>query len=175
MSEGEQGVALLNGCKYGFDVLNNVIRMTLLRSPKAPYPMADMGVHRFTYVLLPHFGTHNWANVVHAAYALNAPLRWRFLGKAKGDFNGTDRLVACDDRNIVIEAVKKAEDANAIIVRGYESHNSRGRAALTCGKRIKAAYLCDLMENEIGDLALGENGVEFDYKPFEIFTIKLVV
>lgn len=175
MSEGDQGVALLNDCKYGFDVLNNVLRMTLLRSPKAPDPLADMGVHRFTYVLLPHFGAHNWANVVHAAYALNAPVRWRFLGKTKGDFSGTDRFVACDDRNIVIEAVKKAEDTNAIIVRAYECHNSRGKATITCAKKIKAAYLCDMMESEIGDLAIGENGVEFDYKPFEILTIKLVV
>jgi alpha-mannosidase len=97
------------------------------------------------------------------------------LGKTKGEFNGTDRLVACDDRNIVIEAVKKAEDANAIIVRAYECHNSRGTAAIHCAKEVRAAYICDIMENEIGNLVVGENGVEFDYKPFEILTIKLVV
>lgn len=174
-SEGDQGVALLNDSKYGHDVLDNVMRITLLRSPKAPDPIADMGTHRFTYVLLPHFGTHNWGNVVHAAYALNAPLRSRFLGKSKGEITSTDPFIACDDRNIVIESVKKAEDSNHLIVRLYECHNSRGRAEIQCAKRVKAAYLCDMMENEIAELGSNNGGIEFDYKPFEILTIKLVV
>ncbi len=175
VSEGDQGVALLNDSKYGHDILDNVMRLTLLRSPKAPDPEADMGTHRFTYVLLPHFGTHNWANVVHAAYALNAPLRYRMLGKSKGESLPEDRFVSCDDRNIVIEAVKKAEDSNSLIVRLYECHNSRGRAELTCMRKIKGAFLCDMLENEIAELSLNKSGVEFDYKPFEILTIKLVV
>ena len=46
--EGDYGVALLNDCKYGYDVLGNVLRLTLLRAPKSPDAQADMGEHRFT-------------------------------------------------------------------------------------------------------------------------------
>ena len=48
LSDGSYGVGLLNDCKYGHDVQGNVMRITLLRSPKWPDPEADMGYHTFT-------------------------------------------------------------------------------------------------------------------------------
>jgi alpha-mannosidase len=175
LSEGDHGVALLNEGKYGHDVHGNVMRLTLLRSPKAPDPTADMGVHRFTYALFPHFGPYNWAGVVQAAYALNAPLHARFLDKHPGGNGSDEQFVSCEDRNIVIEAVKKAEDSDAVIVRVYEAHNARGTAELDCGRLIEYAALCDLAENEISELEINDGAVTFDYKPFEILTIKLVL
>ncbi|MDH7570868.1 MAG: glycoside hydrolase family 38 C-terminal domain-containing protein, partial [Armatimonadota bacterium] len=56
LSEGDYGVALLNDCKYGYDVRGNVLRLSLLRAPKNPDPNADMGRHLFTYALYPHPG-----------------------------------------------------------------------------------------------------------------------
>lgn len=129
LSEGDHGAALLNDGKYGCDVKHGVIRLSLLRSPKAPDPLCDMKVHRFTYVLLPHFGPYNHAEVVKAAYALNAPLRSAWLKPSKGESGSLPPLVHCDDRNIVIEAVKRAESGKGIIVRLYECHNARGKAA----------------------------------------------
>src|SRR5205085_10230718 len=84
LSEGNYGIALLNDCKYGHDIHGNVIRLTLLRAPKAPDPDCDMGRHRFTYVLLPHYGPYNYGGVVQAAYSLNAPTRTAFLDPAPG-------------------------------------------------------------------------------------------
>ncbi len=173
MSEGDQGVALINDCKYGYDVHGNVMRLTLLRAPKAPDPVCDMGRHRFTYTLVPHYGPYNYAGIVQAGYALNAPLRSVLLDPAKGEDGSLPALVACEDRNIVIETVKKAEDSGDIIVRLYECHNSRGRAELTCARTPKSAVLCDLEENEIMDLDLQDGILSFEFKPFEILTIKL--
>lgn len=175
MSEGDLGVALLNDCKYGHDVRGNVMRLSLLRAPKAPDPLCDMGRHRFSYVLLPHFGPHNYAGVVQAAYALNAPVRWAWLEQGNGQVGALPPFVACEDRNIVIETVKKAEDSNDIVVRLYECHNSRGSAELSCVRQPKAAYLCDLEENVVADLDVHDGMVLFDYRPFEILTIKLEV
>jgi alpha-mannosidase len=173
LSEGDQGVALINDCKYGFDVRGSTMRMSLLRSPKAPDPECDMGVHRFSYTLLPHFGPYHYAGIVSAAYAFNAPVRHAFLEPGAGEAGRLPALVACEDRNIVVEAVKKAEDSSAIVVRVYECHNSRGHAKLFTARKPVAAFLCDLEENEIGELELSQGLVGFDYKPFEIITIKL--
>ena len=46
LSEGDYGVSLLNDCKYGHDIKDNVIRISLLRSPSDPDPEADRGEHR---------------------------------------------------------------------------------------------------------------------------------
>jgi len=175
LSEGDQGVALINDCKYGCDVHGNVMRLTLLRSPKAPDPKCDMGRHRFAYSLVPHYGPYNYAGIVQAGYAFNAPLRSVMLESNTGEYGTLPALVACEDRNIVIESVKKAEDSADIIVRLYECHNSRGRAELSCARAPKAASLCDLEENEIVELDLQDGIVSFEFKPFEILTIKLKI
>ncbi|MEI7984603.1 MAG: alpha-mannosidase [Armatimonadota bacterium] len=173
LSEGDLGVALINDGKYGHDIHGNIMRMSLLRAPKAPDPMCDMGVHRFSYVLLPHFGPYNYADVVHASYAHNAPIRYVFIEPTSGSAGQMDPLVTCDDRNIVIETVKKAEDSDDLIVRLYECHNSRGHAELFCINIPSEAVICDLEENEIGELEISDGLVQFSYKPFEIITIKL--
>lgn len=173
MSEGDQGVALINDCKYGYDVHGNVMRLTLLRAPKAPDPTCDMGKHRFSYSLVPHYGPYNYAGIVQAAYAFNAPLRSVLLETSKGETGSLPAFVACEDRNIVIESVKKAEDSGDIVVRLYECHNSRGQAELVCARTPVGAMLCDLEENEIMDLEIQDGIVSFDFKPFEILTVKL--
>ena len=149
------------------------MRLTLLRSPKAPDPICDMGIHRFSYSLVPHYGPYNYAGIVQAAYAFNAPMRSAFLEPGLGLQGALPTLVSCDNRNIVVESVKKAEDSDDIIVRLYECHNSRGRADLSCARQLKAVMLCDLEENEIEELPIQDGIVTFDYKPFEILTFKL--
>lgn len=175
LSEGDQGVALLNDSKYGHDINGNVMRISLLRAPKAPDPECDMGVHRFSYVLLPHYGPYNYAGVVQAAYALNAPVRHAFLNAKRGENGALPPLMSCDDRNIVIESVKKAEDSSDLIVRLYECHNARGRAELSCALPIKGATLCDLEENDLAELELVDGAVPVDYKPFEILTVRVKI
>ena len=73
LSEGDYGVALLNDCKYGYDVHDNLLRLTLLKSATYPDPQADQGEHLMTYSLFPHTG--DWRNgVTQAGYDLNDPL-----------------------------------------------------------------------------------------------------
>jgi alpha-mannosidase len=175
LSEGDGGVALLNDCKYGHDCRGNVLRLSLLRSPKAPDPMCDMGRHTFSYVLLPHFGPLQYAGVVQAAYALNSPLRYAFLEPGPGVKGQPPAFVQVDDRNIVVEAVKKAEDDDGLVVRLYECHNARGQAELVCARKPKEAWLCDLEEKPLAELEVVDGVVPFSYKPFEILTVKLVV
>ena len=74
LSEGGYGVSLLNDCKYGYDIKDNCMRITLLRSPVDPDPDADKGVHEFCYSLMPHTGDYREGKTVHAGYELNAPL-----------------------------------------------------------------------------------------------------
>jgi alpha-mannosidase len=55
----------------------------------------------------------------------------------------------------------------------YECHNTRGVAELLCARIPQEAYLCDLEENELGELEIIDGAVQFPFKPFEIITIKL--
>jgi alpha-mannosidase len=113
LSEGGYGVSLLNDCKYGHDIRDNVMRISLLRGTTMPDPQADLGEHRFAYSLLPHAGPWDESTIA-AAYALNDPLRiYRPLRPGSPTPPAAPRsLVACDAPNVVIETVKRAEDGN---------------------------------------------------------------
>lgn len=54
LSEPGYGVALMNDCKYGYDVHEGVMGLTLIKSGIFPNPDADQGQHEFTYALFPH-------------------------------------------------------------------------------------------------------------------------
>ena len=47
-------MAVLNDCKYGHDIKEDTIRLTLLKSAVEPDYTADLGTHSFTYAILPH-------------------------------------------------------------------------------------------------------------------------
>jgi alpha-mannosidase len=175
LSEGGYGAALLNTGKYGCDVIDSTMRLTLLRSPKAPDPICDMGEHHFTYVLLPHYDQVVHSEVVQAAYAINSPVRYAELKATKGAQGVIPPLCDVSSRSIVVESVKKAEDSENLIVRLYECHNTRGRADLCCAVPIKGAWLTDLNEEPIRRLEVDESCVRFDYKPFEIITVMIKV
>lgn len=178
LSEGDYGVSLLNDCKYGHDIQNNVIRISLLRSPTDPDPTADQGEHRFTYSLLPHAGRWNEQTIA-AAYALNDPLlAWRGakgpVHKVKATAQSARSFVVADRANIVIETIKRAEDGDGIIVRLYDSQRRRAAVTLTCSFPVKAAYRTNLLEEKKSDLAVSGNQVFLNVKPYEIATVRLL-
>ena len=182
LSEGNYGVSLLNDCKYGHDIHDNVMRISLLRSPTMPDPEADQGEHRFAYSLLPHAGNWNETTIA-AAYALNDPLivaarqinaiaavpQDLALGPSDGD-----SLFTVDRPNIVIETVKRAEDSKGIVVRFYESQRHRGPVTLTAAFALGAAWRTNLLEENQVALTLAGNSITLSVKPFEIVTLRLV-
>jgi alpha-mannosidase len=172
LSEGGYGVSVLNDCKYGHDIKDNVIRISLLRGPGSPDPTADLGHHTFSYSILPHAGGWDEATV-RAAYALNDPLIVR-RGKGKGARSvAAPSLVACDAPNVVIETVKRAEDGDGVIVRLYETRRRRGPITLTTAFPLKRAVRTNLLEEEKHALAMDGNAVHYDIRPFEIVTLRL--
>lgn len=172
LSEGDYGVALLNDCKYGYDIHNNVLRLSLLKSATSPDAHADQGEHFMTYSLLPHRG--DWReNVIPEAYALNDPLILRRVQGGAGSNEGA-AFVSVDQPNIVIETVKQAEDGNGVIVRMYEDHRNRGTVTLTAGFDIAGAHHANLLEENQAALEVSGRQVRLSYRPYEIITLRLV-
>ena len=176
LGEANYGVALLNDCKYGYDIYGNVMRLSLLRSPKAPDPTADRGDHQFTYALLPHPGDFREAGVVQEGYHLNIPLRVGVLEPGTGPLGFTHSFFSFDHSGAVVESVKIGEDKRSVVVRLYEAHGARGEARLRIGLPVAEVRRTDLLERETGESEFLEGGtVTLKLRPFEIVTLKLVV
>ncbi len=175
LSEGGFGVSLMNDCKYGYDIRENVMRLTLLRASVEPDPTADRGHHTFTYSLYPHAGDYAEGGTVRAGYELNVPVITEFCGTGDGDLPADMSLLRVDADHVVLDSIKRAEDDNSIILRFYEAHNKRGRVNVTTDLAVTAAIECNLMENDLGKVSLNEGVISFDVLPFEIKTIRISV
>ncbi|MCK4471119.1 MAG: alpha-mannosidase [Anaerolineae bacterium] len=174
LSEGDYGVSLLNDCKHGHDVQDNVMRISLLRGTTVPDPEADLGQHRFVYSLLPHAGPWGEATVA-AAYALNDPLIVAGgLGSSESPSSILHSLVSVDRPNIVVETVKQAEDGNGVIVRFYECQRQRGPVTLTAGFELAEAWHTNLLEENQAALQTRGDSVALFVKPYEIVTLRLI-
>jgi alpha-mannosidase len=173
LSEGNYGVALLNDCKYGYDIHDNVIRLSLVKSATNPDEKADQGEHVMTYSLLPHPG--DWRDqVVRSAYDLNLPLILRRVtgGSSSAALNGS--LVSVDAPYVVIETVKRAEDGNGLIVRLYENQRNRGKVVLSTAFNLAAAHQTNLLEEDSQALAVQGNQVQLEIGPYQIITLRLI-
>ncbi|HEX2998462.1 MAG TPA: glycoside hydrolase family 38 C-terminal domain-containing protein, partial [Anaerolineales bacterium] len=176
LSEGNYGVSLLNDCKYGHDIHDNVMRITLLRSPTMPDPTADFGEHQFKYSLYPHAGSWN-EETQREAYLLNDPVivyKSKVKSRKSGELLSTLRsLLSVSHPNVIIETVKRAEDGDGIIVRLYESQRKRGQVQLKTSFAVQAAWQTNLLEENEASLQVGNNSIELDLKPYQIMTLRL--
>ena len=173
ISDNGYGVSLLNDCKYGYNAEGSTLKLTLLKCATYPNPKADKEVHNFTYSLYPHKGGVYAADTIKYAYELNQPMIAEKIEKHNGDMPDKFSLVGCDSDDVVIETVKKAEDSEDIVIRMYESKNMRTSANLTFGFDFKKAYICDMLENEIEEIAANGRAIPLDLGNFEIVTVKV--
>ena len=176
LSDDQYGVSLINENKYGCDVEGNVLRLTLLRSPLDPDPMADKGKHQFSYSLYPHKGTWRDAATVQKGYEFNYPLLTRLVDAHAGELPAAFSFFKAEPGNIVLSAVKKAEDRNSLVLRLYEAEGKPTEAKLAFFRAPKEAYVLDLMENRLQPLKLtpGEKTLALKFGKSEIKSLELV-
>ncbi|VGO20805.1 hypothetical protein SCARR_02872 [Pontiella sulfatireligans] len=175
LSEPDYGVSLLNDCKYGHDVKDNVMRITLLRSPAMPDPDADAGHHEFTYSLLPHSGGLS-SETIRQAYALNDPLiAFQATTEPCATANTPTSMFSLDRDNVLIETIKQAEDGNGIIVRPYETLGTRCTVSLQSDFKIQSCTIVNLLEKQLQPLKPAGSEIRFDIKPFEILSLRLTM
>lgn len=169
LSNADFGVALLNDCKYGYKVHGNVLDLNLLRSPNYPDPKADIGVHEFTYSLLPHRNDLINSPVIKEATALNyEPIVFEGC-RLKNDASRELFPWRVHGKGLAMTTVKRAEKSQDWIVRVVELYgrHSEGFLHVQGNYEVRRA---DLLEWQEGDLLEGNR---FKLKPFEILTLRL--
>jgi len=174
LSEDGYGVSLLNDCKYGHDIRDGQMRLTLLKSGMEPNPKADRGEHEFTYSLYPHGEDWRTGGTVQMAYRLNVPLYAAISGANKGGaLPEALSMVRVDCGNVILDTVKKAEDSDAIVIRLYECYNRRSKVELTFFKDLAEVNECNLMEKPLANVPVEGNHFSFGIRPYEIKTFLL--
>ncbi len=166
LSEGQFGIAFLNDCKYACTVRGGEYLLSILKSGRHPDARGDEGTHRFAYAILPHNGGFSVESVVRPAYEFNiAPIV--ALGTAGAPFS----LADISATNVIVDAVKQAEDGNGIVLRLYEASRTGTHATINFGVPVSSVAETNLLEEEAKPVALDGNSVSVYFRPFEIKTL----
>ena len=164
MSEDGAGVALLNRGKYGISLEGSTMGLSLLRATQRPDVFSDRGNHSFSYRLFPHGDEASVTDITKMAWEYNVPV----LGEGEAA-----QLFAIDHANVFLQAVKKAENGDTLVLRLCEQAGRRGRATLKLPFAMQSAWALDLLERPCeGDVtAAAGDELAFAYQPFEIITV----
>lgn len=159
------GLAIVNDAKYGYSVSGTDMRVSVVRGavyaqheprtldPNSDYQWMDQGTQTFRMLLMPHIGGWQDAEVVHAAEELVAPAAIMYQGIHPGNRAQSGSFLSVDSPNVIVSALKQAEDGDDIIVRCFES----------TGRQTKTTI----------NLAFAHTQWSGNFHPFEIKTLRI--
>lgn len=165
LSQEDYGVALLNDSKYGYDIKNHTMRLSLIKSGVHPDPDADNGLHHFTYSLYPHNGNFVTGKVVQAGWALNEkPL----ILKAQQDFQAPFTLES--GAALAIDAFKEAEDHHGWILRIHDFTGGNVKSTIKLAPEF-AWQVVDLLERPLSTPV--QSNIPVKLKPYQIMSYRI--
>jgi alpha-mannosidase len=174
LGDGKHGLSVINQTKYGYDAVGNLLRLSLLRSPKWPDPEADMGHHHFQYALYPHSGTWREAMTVLHGYEYNYPLAAEVATTHSGALPAEHSFASVSPDSVVLTAVKKAEDAKGLIFRVYEWAGKDATVEFHVPPGATSATVTNLQETPEGSsLTVSGDVVKAPIHPYEILTLRV--
>ncbi|KAI1978411.1 Glycoside hydrolase, 38 vacuolar alpha mannosidase [Ophidiomyces ophidiicola] len=188
LSESDYGVSILNDSKYGFATCGNLMRLSLLRAPKAPDGNADMGRHHIRYAIMPHSGPLDY-RTVRAGYNFNNPLVVYPCSGTEAN-NLFKAIQLSGSPSLILDAIKRGEDdedvsrgelerrpGRSIIIRIYDSTGGKSRGTISVTLPIKKAYKCNILEDDLDELCIQkgkcEANIHIELRPFEVATYRL--
>lgn len=173
LSANGYGISLLNKSKYGYDIKGNVMRLSLLRSPKWPDPTADRGNHSIEYSLYSHTGDISTGETVKKGYEYNYPLLIQVSDKHSGRLPAEHSFIEITDGSVIISSIKKALDDDALVIQLYESVGNANKIEIILPYSIKKAVECNFLEEEISSINYSGNKLNLMFDPFKVKTLKV--
>jgi len=185
--DGKQGVAVLNRGLPGNLTTDGTMMLSLARATAIvaygfgggyePGMSSDSGFElgrqlTFDYALVPHAGDWRQAGVYRDGMEFNHPLLARTAGTHSGELPKRWGLLDITPQNVVVSALKPGADGTAVL-RVYEAAGQPTAAKLRLSATVEAAEEVNLLEDPGNNLAVVDNGLQFDLRAFEIKTIKL--
>jgi alpha-mannosidase len=201
-SNKEKGITIIHKGTPANEVRDNNIYLTLIRSvvmlssdgrtgPPVPVPdAAEFKKYTFFYSAFPHSGDWKKANSWKIGYEYNYKLISvqipeqklskppRVKTKSSAEFS----FLEIKPKNLVLTALKKAEDGNEIILRFFETKGEKTKGEINLFKKPREVKLVNLLEQETQEISELKNNLTWRDKkikitanPFEIITLKITL
>jgi alpha-mannosidase len=172
---GDYGVSVINDSKFASDKPDDsTLRLTLLYTPGTGGEYQDQGTqdigrHRILYALTGHAKDWRTAGTPWIAARVNQPLRAFIVPSHPGTLGKSFSLASVGDRNLMISAMKKAEDSDEVVVRLRELAGSDAKdVRISLARPIMSAREVDGQERSIGEARLGDGALATDVRGYAL-------
>jgi alpha-mannosidase len=159
------GLTVINDAKYGYSVLGNDMRISIVRSAvyahhnprvldmKAEHLWMDQGIQTFRMLLVPHSDSWKKKNIPRIAEEFTTSSIAVYQGIHGGSLPKSNSFLSVDVSNVVASALKLSETGDDIIIRCVETSALQTRATI--------------------DISFADRKWTGDFRPCEIKTLRL--
>jgi len=184
ISDGVRGITFMNKGLPAVEIVKDSAYITLFRSvnelsadgtagPFVPTPDAlELGAHTFEYAVQPHDGDWRQAEMYKQAQEFHL-LPISIQADSSGELPPEFSFIEISPNNLILSALKKAEDSDEVILRFFETKGEATLARVEVFREIKRVTLVDLLEREDKEIPFTRRGFILQVNPFEIVTLKL--
>ncbi|MBQ8782855.1 MAG: alpha-mannosidase [Clostridia bacterium] len=166
-NEQGTGLALLNTSKYSFCSVGSDLRMMIARgcayldhygqrSRDGEMEFLDKGEQEFFYEIVPHTECNN-SELFKASELLNNPLQTHQETHHDGNLPQVYNGLEVDKDNIIVTAIKAAEDGNGYVLRAVEADGKKTEAKIIF-KAINAELMLNFNPQEIKTVRIYSDG-----------------
>jgi alpha-mannosidase len=131
------------------------------------------GTHEFRYRIYPHAGEWSDSEIFQEAECLALPLEPAQAGAHKGNLPKRHSFLAVEPANLILSAVKRAEDGAGLVVRVYNPTPREVAGVIRFGRAVQSAQWVSLEEEVVETLTAGDD-VAVILGPKKIGTLKVV-
>lgn len=179
---GEYGVSVISECKYGWDKFSDdTLRLTVLHTPRKNYridsmqSMMDIGLNRYSFAIFSHAGEDLSATQLEARKFVQ-PLTAYACAKHAGALGSAYSFGSVSSNQVILRAVKKAEDSEEIVVRLNEGAGSAlDEFTLSLGESIESAREIYASEEPLGDAVVEDGKLVASFTPYQIRSFALTL
>ncbi|MBR3149156.1 MAG: alpha-mannosidase [Eubacterium sp.] len=182
ISGGDVNVSIISDSKYSWDKYNdNTLRLTVLHTPKRNYridsmqSMMDLGLNRYGFAITAH-DKNDFVKTNRLAKNFHQRLTAFEASKHEGEYGTLISFGKLCGDNVLLRAVKKAENSNDIILRFNEINDENAQdASFEFFCKIKSAKEVFASEKAISDAQYNANKLTFDMNGYGIksFSVSL--
>ncbi|NLX93358.1 MAG: hypothetical protein GXZ02_05775 [Clostridiales bacterium] len=176
------GVSILSDSRAGWDKPDdNTLRLTAVHTPFYSYRwecsqhLMDLGLNRFSFGIYSHTGA--WQNGTQmAAQRFNQPMATFVTDAHKGKLGHSFSFAKISDDGVIIRAIKKANEGDAVVVRFNEGDGTAKQGVrFSIGEGIESATEVYASEEMIGSATVTKGELVFDIDAHEPKTFALTL
>lgn len=180
LTDGRNGIAILNDCKFGISAKDSRLSLTLLKAPVMPDMQADMGEHEISYALYLFEGPFQESDVPKKGYEYNLEPTVAPDVYAKVTTPVVESFFQVESPSVMIDTCKPAMDMeNGVVLRMYEYMGSAVSARLYVPAEVQKIFATNMLEDKKCELPITKAGnkqyVDIAFGAFEIKTLLLEV